>query len=341
MKRLQASLVFFVALVSLSIAGPIIGGFSLNEPMMNLSTQPYELYYYPGFSYEFSYSPQGWSVGAGWSIPIPWMNFSQIPLRKSEIPVALAMAKAESGFQNYSRSKAGAEGLMQFIPSTARAYGISNPFNPFQSVQGALNYISEYQERFASLKLAIASYNAGPGAVAKYKGVPPYPETQAYVSRVMKYMKEYSDVTKYPEIYARMGFFAEYNSSQKVTVGLSYPLPPGNMDICPELTFDGTKVSISWILRTKALGVNVAVRHLPNVDELELSDTFGPLTAVVGRYEKGLAASGIINLWGFRLFGSVSQWGEVRYGALVSIFGVQFKAWKTDNSYALAMSGRW
>ncbi len=342
MKRTRVLFVIlFAGMVSFSMANPLIGGFSLSQPVVGIATQPYNLYYYPGFAYEFAYSPTGWSVAAGWSIAVPWMNFSQIPLAKDEIPVALAIAKAESDFQNYSRSRVGAEGLMQFMPSTAEAYGVSNPFDPYQSVQAALNYVKQYEKRFSSLKLAVAAYNAGPKTVTKYKGVPPYAETKTYVAKVMKYVDEYSNTTNCPDIYARLGIFAEYSSTNEVTLGVSYPLPPGEIDLCPEVTMQGTKVSFSWIWRINVVGAHIALKHTPTFDELEFSDSFGPLTAVLGRYEKGVAASGILNLWKFKVFGSVSQWGDLRYGLFFNVFGINFEGWKTDKSYAFMINGRW
>ena len=335
-----AALVFIFS--AMSFADPIIGGFSVDTPLLNISAQPYSLYYYPGIAYEAGYALSGeWMVGAGFTFPVPWMNFSQIPLKKDEIPVALAIAKAESGFQNYSRSRVGAEGLMQFMPLTAAEYHVQNPFNPYQRVMGALNYISKYETKFSSLKLALAAYNAGPGAVAKYKGVPPYPETQKYVEKVMKYVKEYSSSVNYPNIYARIGVFAEYHSPQEAVIGLSYPLPPGQVDICPEVTFDSTKVSFSWIWRINVDRLKIALKHDEKYDELEISSVFGPLTAILGTYENGVAASGIFDLWGQKLFGSISASGDVRYGIALHVFGTYLEAWKDKIGYRFALNGRW
>ncbi len=327
---------------TLIFANPIIGGFSVSAPIMFLSDQPYNLYYYPGIAYEASYSASGDFVGGiGFNFPIPWMNFSQIPITKSELPIALAIARSESGFQNYSRSCVGAEGLMQFMPQTALEYGISNPFDPFESVQGALNYVARYETYFSSLKLAFAAYNAGPGAVAKYKGIPPYPETQNYVKKVMKYVSQYSTSTKYPDILARIGVFVQYRSSGKTVVGLSYPLPPGQVDLCPMVTFDSTKVEFSWIWRINAGNTHMALEHSAKGDQIEVSSKFGPLTAIVGEYKNGLAASGILNLWGHKIFGSISESGDVRYGLALNVFGVYVEVWKDEGNYELALNGRW
>lgn len=358
---LTISLITFIA--ALTLGSPIIGGFSIDTPFLPLSTQPYSLYYYPGIRYEAGYGTAGIEGGFGFTIPIPWMNFSQLPISKSDLPIAIAIAKAESAFQNYSLSSSGAQGLMQFMPQTAPAFGVQNPYDPFQSVTGALNYIKMYQKQFNSLKLAIASYNAGPGAVSYYGGVPPYPETQAYVSTVMNYLSQYTSSPSYPDIYARLGTFVEYGNALNgglgnLTVGLSYPLPPGQIDICPEVDMNSTSVDLSWIWRI-TLGNNVylAFRHLntllfslkPNTtypyDEVELSGTFGPITAIVGEYKNGFAASGILNLWDQRLFGSISQSGQVNYGVSFHLFRVYLNLWgeslSSSTSYNLSLSGRW
>jgi hypothetical protein len=98
--------------------------------------------------------------------------------------VLQAVAKEESGFNPSAVSKAGAQGLMQLMPSTAAGLGV-NPFDPAQAVDGAAQILSGNLQRFGSLDKALAAYNAGPGAVDKYGGVPPYEETQGYVNRIL------------------------------------------------------------------------------------------------------------------------------------------------------------
>ncbi len=95
-----------------------------------------------------------------------------------------AVADTESGFQPGAVSGAGAEGLMQLMPTTASSLGV-NPFNPAQAITGAAKLLSSYRNQYGSWSLALAAYNAGPGAVDRYSGIPPYPETQAYVSNVL------------------------------------------------------------------------------------------------------------------------------------------------------------
>jgi cell wall-associated NlpC family hydrolase len=102
------------------------------------------------------------------------------------VPVALlnAVASTESSFQPGAVSSAGAEGLMQLMPSTAASLGV-NPFNPGQAVGAAAQLLSNYHEQFGSWSLALAAYNAGPAAVQTYSGIPPYAQTQNYVEKVL------------------------------------------------------------------------------------------------------------------------------------------------------------
>ncbi|KQV63237.1 hypothetical protein ASC64_16605 [Nocardioides sp. Root122] len=97
----------------------------------------------------------------------------------------VAVAQQESGFDPQAVSPAGAQGLMQLMPGTAQGLGVTNPFDPGQAIGGAAQLLDSLIGRFGSTPLALAAYNAGPGAVLRYDGVPPYPETQAYVTSIM------------------------------------------------------------------------------------------------------------------------------------------------------------
>lgn len=103
----------------------------------------------------------------------------------------LAVAKAESNFNIDSVSSAGAQGMMQLMPTTAKELGVKDAFDVEQSVMGAAKLLAAHLKRFGGdTTLAAAAYNAGGGAVEKYGGVPPYSETQNYVKKIAKYLQE-------------------------------------------------------------------------------------------------------------------------------------------------------
>jgi soluble lytic murein transglycosylase-like protein len=105
--------------------------------------------------------------------------------------LALSIAKQESGFDCNARSPVGAIGLFQLMPDTARELNV-NPHDVNENIHGGVKYLKVLTNQFGSRKLTVAAYNAGPGAVSQYGGVPPYPETKNYVRNVMQYYYEYS-----------------------------------------------------------------------------------------------------------------------------------------------------
>jgi soluble lytic murein transglycosylase-like protein len=141
---------------------------------------------------------------------LPGVNFGRIRLNttaySSEISSAAAtygveeaivraIIHAESSYNAGALSRVGAQGLMQLMPATARRFGVANAFDPGQNIRGGVQYLGWLLKRFnGDLKLAAAGYNAGEGAVDKYKGVPPYSETQRYVQRVAVLAERYRNV---------------------------------------------------------------------------------------------------------------------------------------------------
>lgn len=124
-------------------------------------------------------------------VPVPSVDISLAIDRHSDAQqidpkLVRAVIQVESGYNHRARSNKGAMGLMQLMPGTASQLRVQDPYDPDENVRGGTQYLRQLINRFpGKLELAVAAYNAGPGAVEKYKGIPPYRETRDYVKRVL------------------------------------------------------------------------------------------------------------------------------------------------------------
>lgn len=131
-------------------------------------------------------------AGTGSVAGVPYANLFTGAAGRHGVDASLlaAVASVESNFDAGAVSSAGAQGLMQFMPATARGLGVS-PLDPASAVDGAARYLKQLTDQFGSTELALAAYNAGPGTVSRYGGIPPIAETQNYVRNVMSKAESY------------------------------------------------------------------------------------------------------------------------------------------------------
>lgn len=122
-------------------------------------------------------------------------NVIETQAQQNGLPSSLikAVIQAESGFNPNAKSNAGAQGLMQLMPQTAGQMGVQSILDPAQNIAGGSKYLGDLLDRFHSVPKALAAYNAGPTAVQRYGGIPPYSETQNYVNRVLSYQQQYQN----------------------------------------------------------------------------------------------------------------------------------------------------
>jgi soluble lytic murein transglycosylase-like protein len=135
----------------------------------------------------------GAALGGGGALAgVPYADlFSRAASRHGvDASLLAAMASQESSFNASAVSPAGAQGLMQFMPGTAKGLGV-NPLDPSSAIDGAARYLSQLTQQFGSTELGLAAYNAGPGTVSRYGGIPPFAETQNYVRAVMSKAEAY------------------------------------------------------------------------------------------------------------------------------------------------------
>ncbi len=137
---------------------------------------------------EFVDCPWGWD---GEELPdeMPFGGQIMTAARKAEIHpwLLVAIVRAESNFDPMAVSRAGAAGLTQLMPATAADRGVTDVFDPAENLEAGASYLAAMLDRFDSLTLALAAYNAGPATVEQYEGVPPYRETRQYVRKVTRW----------------------------------------------------------------------------------------------------------------------------------------------------------
>jgi soluble lytic murein transglycosylase len=150
--------------------------------------EKYELYLREGIKI-VAPPPQGYAQ-TGWMY-----EYADRFSRANNLSPALvkAIIRAESNGNRFAISRKGAKGMMQLMPFTSKRLKVNDPFDPVENIEGGVKYIKELLGTFGgNVTHAVAAYNAGPAAVRKYGGIPPYQETRVYVKRVMDYYRQYA-----------------------------------------------------------------------------------------------------------------------------------------------------
>jgi hypothetical protein len=187
------ALVLLVGLVGLvggaSARGPLYR-FIDDDGVIHFSNAPPDDRYAP-----ISLAPKGLNLSQRLELPQE-SRFDPIILSAAlaqgvEPALVKAVIAAESNFDPHAVSRKGAQGLMQLMPQTSRALGVEDAFAPVQNVGGGTRYLRAMLDRYGDVSRALAAYNAGPKAVDRYRGIPPYRETRAYVARVLTYYRGY------------------------------------------------------------------------------------------------------------------------------------------------------
>jgi soluble lytic murein transglycosylase-like protein len=200
-ERLRRANVFpagMVLLLALLASGPVRAGggpvvtFIDDRGVLHFTNRPHEPRYQdmaeiPATRRQAPRPPPGWQYD----------GIVLLASRQHELPPALikAVIAAESGFNPQAISHKGAQGLMQLMPDTSASLGVEDPLRPDQNVRGGVRYLRHLVDRYGDLSLALAAYNAGPTAVDRYGGIPPYRETRAYVKRVLTYYRAYDGLS--------------------------------------------------------------------------------------------------------------------------------------------------